>query len=204
MSQTDTLPPHMGLNTKTVHCSTYAHTKPYSVWIFKVSHHFRLAQQQLAFRFSGMWHCITRLSVSQHFTVTQCLHLQTPFWWHSNTYQKIRNLSHHCNKQTNIKHDLQVTHVWYPVTNKMSRRQWNNKHHYLLGAAHIHSLKDKRAALRSIQNDGNAYHIYKPIHCRYFLAHWLTTTCWNEQIQQSICQRTTMYTTVYHWLYWLQ
>jgi len=27
----------------------------------------------------------------------------------------------------------------------------------------------------------------------YFLAHWLTITCWNEQTQQSICQRITMY-----------
>jgi len=33
-----------------------------------------------------------------------------------------------------------MTHIWYPVTNKMSWRQWNNKHHYLLDAAHRDSL----------------------------------------------------------------
>jgi hypothetical protein len=29
-----------------------------------VSYHFRLAQQNLTYRFCGVWHCITRLSVS--------------------------------------------------------------------------------------------------------------------------------------------
>jgi len=75
---------------------------------FKMSHHFRLAQQWLAFRFSGMWHSITRSSVSQHFKVTQCLHLQRPFWRHSNTSQKIWNLSQNCNKQT-----LNMTYGWH-------------------------------------------------------------------------------------------
>jgi hypothetical protein len=141
-----------------------------------------------------MWQSITRLSVSQHFKVTQCLHLQRPFWRHSDTSQKIWNLSQNCNKQTNTKHDLWLTHVWSPVTNKMSWRQWTNKHHNLLGAAHTDSLKDKLTALRSIQNDGNAFHIYYPVQCtKFFLPHCLIITWWNEQTQQSTVQRMTMY-----------
>ena len=90
--------------------------------------------------------------------------------WHISEYLKPVTSLQQTNKQTNnTKHDLWVTHVWYPVTNKMSRRQRNNRHHYLLAAAHRESLKDS-TALHSIQNDGNAFLFYNSVQCRVFLS----------------------------------
>jgi hypothetical protein len=59
-------------------------------------------------------------------------------------------------------------------------------------------------ALCSIQNYGNAFHIYYHVQCTYFLAEWLIITCWNKQTKQSTCPRMTVPTAVYHWQYLLQ
>jgi len=173
---------------------TYAHSKPYSDWIFKVSQHFRFAQQWLAFRFSGMWHSITRLSVSQHFTVTQCLHLRRPFWWHSDTSQKIWNLSHHCNKQTN-KHNTWLMGDMFGILSPIRCHEGNGttcittflaqltESHLRINIQHYAVFKMMVMLFISI----NLFH------AEYFLTHRLTITCWNEQTQQSICQRITMH-----------
>ena len=86
-----------------------------------------------------------------------------------------------------------MTRVWYPVTNKMSWRQWNNKHHYILGTAHRDSLKTNiqhSAVFKMMVLPFISINLFT---AEYFLAHWLIITCWNEQTQQSICQRMTMY-----------
>ena len=85
--------------------ATYAHTKPYTDQIFKVSHHFRLAQQYWPSDFLGC-NTVSPVKCFPTFHSNTVPSSSEAFWWHSDTSQKTWNLSHHCNKQTNTKHDL--------------------------------------------------------------------------------------------------
>jgi hypothetical protein len=191
--------------------ATYARSKPYSDSIVKVSHHFRLAQQWLAFRSSGMWHSITRLSVSPTLHSSTVPSSSEAFWWHSDTSQNIWNLSHHCNKQTNKQPTLNMTYGWhmFGILSPIRCHEGN-------GTTGITTflLQLTESHLRiNVQH----YTVFKMMvmpffsttlfSAEYFLAHWLTITCWNKQTNitkylskyENVC-----IPTVYHWLHWSQ
>ena len=115
------------------------------------------------------------------------------FWWHSDTSQKIWNLSHHCNKQTT----LNMTYGW-PMFGILSPIRCHEGNRTTGISTFLVQLTESHLRI-NVQH----YAVFKMMvmlfisinlfFAEYFLAHWLTITCWNEQTQQNICQRKTMY-----------
>ena len=135
-----------------------------------------------------------QLSVSQHFTAAQCLHLQR---LSDDTVTHLRRPETcHITIANNNTKQLNITYGWHTfgILSPIRCHEGNGTSI----TTFLVQLTDSHLRI-NVQH----YTVFKMMvmlfifinlfSAEYFLAHWLTITCWNEQTQQSICQRITMY-----------